>query len=585
MHGRLENLHTPLVSSVHKPKQDYHGASKNAEPLLDPVQNYELLGGFQNQTHTVLQFQRPWDTCDSDHDRRLGNDTERIIWTVHREDPPQQSQMGHGGDWQGARSVHLVSVANPRHSASHPHVKQWDVKLNNFSVPDNMDTLYWCKIFKVPPLTHKHHIIGYEPLISAGSRGVLHHMLLYECVGVQLDQYLSHPGAACDSPAMPRPWEFCVTPSVAWATSSTVTDSSGLRIFYTDKLRQNEGAMFVTGIIVSPLQVIPPWQHTYKTAGYCDFHCTHSTLPSEINVISALLHSHRAGREITLRHIRAGVELPPFAQDKTYDFKYQQSRVSVEEQQILPGDEIITECVYNTASRSAPTVGGYSTKQEMCLGFITYYPRSPLASCLSMTPVDFFFHTFGVQKFYHFNMTTIERMFLRLTDAQIVKKTVSTTPPSFPKLSPDDELNDAINEEAISTLKKMADYSVEGGGENSLFDSLIIEDPEEFRNRSFTSHLHSLPWAEQLLTQRIETAVYRGKHMTFCRLYNDSLQTQPQVFNFPNFTELENSSYNMVCPQRKLQPLISPDNSSYITANFYIIWFSLVVVLNKTYSY
>lgn len=53
-------------------------------------------------------------------------------------------------------------------------------------------------------------------------------------------------------------------------------DSSGLRLYYTDKLRQNEGAMLVTGVVISPFQVIPPGQKAYKTAGYCDFHCTHS---------------------------------------------------------------------------------------------------------------------------------------------------------------------------------------------------------------------------------------------------------------------------------------------------------------------
>lgn len=57
---------------------------------------------------------------------------------------------------------------------------------------------------------------------------------------------------------------------------TAVMDNSGLRLFYTDHLRQNEGAMLVTGIIISPLQVIPPGQKAYKTAGYCDFHCTDS---------------------------------------------------------------------------------------------------------------------------------------------------------------------------------------------------------------------------------------------------------------------------------------------------------------------
>lgn len=34
------------------------------------------------------------------------------------------------------------------------------------SVESNMDTLYWCKIFKAPTLHEKHHIIGYEAILS-----------------------------------------------------------------------------------------------------------------------------------------------------------------------------------------------------------------------------------------------------------------------------------------------------------------------------------------------------------------------------------------------------------------------------------
>lgn len=29
-----------------------------------------------------------------------------------------------------------------------------------------MDTLYWCKIIKAPVLQEKHHIIGYEALLT-----------------------------------------------------------------------------------------------------------------------------------------------------------------------------------------------------------------------------------------------------------------------------------------------------------------------------------------------------------------------------------------------------------------------------------
>ena len=33
-------------------------------PLIDSSQDYSLLKGYQNETHTVLRFSRLWDTCD-----------------------------------------------------------------------------------------------------------------------------------------------------------------------------------------------------------------------------------------------------------------------------------------------------------------------------------------------------------------------------------------------------------------------------------------------------------------------------------------------------------------------------------------
>ena len=39
-------------------------------------------------------------------------------------------------------------------------VWSWVLFCPQFTVPNNMDTLYWCKIFKVPPLPRKHHMIG-----------------------------------------------------------------------------------------------------------------------------------------------------------------------------------------------------------------------------------------------------------------------------------------------------------------------------------------------------------------------------------------------------------------------------------------
>lgn len=38
------------------------------EPFVDPSQDYILLLGYENATHTVMRFKRKLDTCDTSHD-------------------------------------------------------------------------------------------------------------------------------------------------------------------------------------------------------------------------------------------------------------------------------------------------------------------------------------------------------------------------------------------------------------------------------------------------------------------------------------------------------------------------------------
>lgn len=50
--------------------QDRH-VKRNAvdmEPVVDPAQDYVLIAGYENVTHTVMRFQRKLDTCDATYD-------------------------------------------------------------------------------------------------------------------------------------------------------------------------------------------------------------------------------------------------------------------------------------------------------------------------------------------------------------------------------------------------------------------------------------------------------------------------------------------------------------------------------------
>jgi DOMON domain len=52
--------------------QDRHiKKHSDGEPIVDPSQDYILLLGYENATHTVLRFKRKLETCDTSHDIQI----------------------------------------------------------------------------------------------------------------------------------------------------------------------------------------------------------------------------------------------------------------------------------------------------------------------------------------------------------------------------------------------------------------------------------------------------------------------------------------------------------------------------------
>ena len=429
---------------------DRHAVGNNV-PYLDTKQSYRLEGGYENDTHTVVEFYRDWDTCD-DQDVRLGTDTVRLIWAYNEEDPLTQSSplLYHSLTQRGSRSIYL-SEPPPTRASLPPH-QVWEVRADNLLLPEDDHTHYWCKIYRAPELNTKHHMIAIEPVIQAGHESYVHHMVLYEChipdhlkaetEGASsadwFERHVSQAGQPCYSPNMPAEWSFCLaTNAWAWAVGSEgerlpdhtgmplgekfggatyfmlethydnpayhapLRDNSGIRIRYTSQLREFDTGMLLLGSEVNFLQFIPPRQEIFRSVGHCTADCTRQGLPeSGINIISGVLHSHLAGRKMRLRHVRDGVELPLILEDNNYDFNFQASRVPRKETVVYPGDHLMLECDYETSSRDGPTFGGLSTRDEMCLAFVLYYPRSALADCRSLPALHSLTQALGIQNIY-----------------------------------------------------------------------------------------------------------------------------------------------------------------------------------------
>ncbi|XP_066271541.1 DBH-like monooxygenase protein 1 homolog [Branchiostoma lanceolatum] len=239
-------------------------AEEKALPPEDESQDWELLSGYENDTHTVLRFKRKLQTCDV-RDRVINKDTLRVLWAWNDEDPDDAGPAYHRQN-RGVRSSvflrnNIESESVPRSVQSHDvtmtnvskrslHcVDRWMNQICIFEIlklrhckKDNVHhhtqpssvslqatippkrTAYWCRLVEMPKLQTKHHIFKVQSVITPGNEGMVHHMIVYKC-HPNPNRTVSpheHPGHECFTPNMPQDWMECYKGSLiaAWAVGT-----------------------------------------------------------------------------------------------------------------------------------------------------------------------------------------------------------------------------------------------------------------------------------------------------------------------------------------------------------------------------
>lgn len=379
-------------------------------PTLDSQQDVKLTAFKEEAGKTTLEFNRKTNTCDK-KDHPIEEGTVRFIWAYHDQDPDTETSGFAKHSTKGSRSVMLLNsysgnAALPSDSVSYEF-------LNNKAVVPDDDTTYWCQPFKLPDFGGKKHIVQIDPVIQSGHEGIVHHTVLYVCNDQFPESDLSFSGP-CEQPNMPGnitgcrkaimyAWaigagNFSFPEHVGFALGETdspkflmlethydnpqlrndVVDSSGIRLHLTSQLRTHDCDMLITGAIVNEYAtVVPPKQKAFLVESHCTKECTKQAIPEGgINIFAVMPHTHLVGYSVRARHFKEGKELPSIIRDDNYDFNFQEYQYLVKEKNIQPGDEIITDCRYNTMAKTLATVGGESTRQEMCFAFMLYYPRT-----------------------------------------------------------------------------------------------------------------------------------------------------------------------------------------------------------------
>jgi len=410
-------------------------------------------------------------------------------------------------------------------------------------------------------------LIGWKPIIQEEWIRNVHHILFYECF-VEDDQVAmfeshanEHPGSQCFTKNMPPAWgKSCTAFLLVWTVGSegemlpehvgatlgqehggatyfmiemhyenpeglTLHDNSGIRIYYTDKLRPNEGSILLLGYRHSPFLLIPPKQHEFVINGVCARECLEQTLPRDgINIVTTFVHAHLWGKRLRFRHFRNGTELPLIAEDNHYDFNYQQSKTLKEEIKVLPGDELLTECIYESEDMNRVVLGGLATNQEMCQTFLFYYPKIEIGQCTSQYEFGDFMHGIGVDK----------------VSGDVLNSIGMPYDPKGSLYDPGD------------TAKELEETG-DGASYRSVFDQINIEEPGKLKGITVGEHLRRMNWNDKTTSKKLEDSWKDGKHYQFCtKVGSKRIPLKHHIVNYPRITNPLPSPEDRQCKQQKL---------------------------------
>ncbi|KAL1424985.1 hypothetical protein MTO96_019565 [Rhipicephalus appendiculatus] len=104
-----------------------------------------------------------------------------------------------------------------------------------------------------------------------------------------------------------------------------------------------------------------------------------------------------------------GAELPEMARDDHFSTHFQEIRLLKRRLQLMPGDALVINCTYNTLERTNVTLGGFGIREEMCVSYIHYFPKTDLEVCKSSIETSFLQAYFKYMNLYHDAPTSDEK--------------------------------------------------------------------------------------------------------------------------------------------------------------------------------
>jgi len=155
---------------------------------------------------------------------------------------------------------------------------------------------------------------------------------------------------------------------------SGMEDSSGVRFHYTSTKREYDAAMLQVGDPMLGLRGVAINDGLTQHEFTCGGTCSSLFLDEPVTVLWEKLHMHKTGTRMVNEVIRGG-EVFHTAKVEVFDFDQQGGfQPQQDAYQLQAGDSFRTTCYYKDG-----TVFKEGSQEEMCIGFMLYYPAKKFA--------------------------------------------------------------------------------------------------------------------------------------------------------------------------------------------------------------
>jgi len=292
------------------------------------------------------------------------------------------------------------------------------ITLNPMVLPDYRD-VYFCRGHRFPS-DRRYHILVSEALMYDIAPATYHHALLFSCPGGLPPAWEDGENDVCGViPAL-----ACSIYFTGWATGQSALyyleglpigqDATidflfqghidnpystpgiyepgwGMNFIISPTLTDIESGTFglYSGV---PMGGIPPGIESFVVQSECTGRMTESAFPDGFWITAVTPHMHGIGQAHEIEVLRDDGNggwyqaMVIFSQD-AWDNNWQGNRFLRHPGVFIQGgDRLRIRCQFNTMNRTVETRNGEGFEDEMCINYISYYPRTQISICAEFPP-------------------------------------------------------------------------------------------------------------------------------------------------------------------------------------------------------